>query len=76
MVLIGISGKMGTGKDYMSSLIINLFRSYGAPAIQIAFADQLKINVAVKHQIPIEQLIQGDKPKEIRQLLQNEGFNC
>ena len=73
MVLIGISGKMGAGKDYMSSLIINLFRSYGAPVIQLAFADQLKINVAVKNQIPIEQLIQGNKTKEMRQLLQNEG---
>lgn len=71
MIVIGVSGKMGVGKDWVTNNII-------APIlgdtrwISLAFADQIKINVAVKYNMSHTDLY-GSKTARVRQLLQQEG---
>jgi hypothetical protein len=66
---IGISGKMGVGKDYIVNN--NLSKLYDKNII-ISFADMIKINLMVHNNIKLHELY-GDKTPEIRQLLQYEG---
>ncbi len=75
---IAISGKMGTGKDY---IINNIFKPYIEDELKktcliISFADMIKINLMVHHNKSLEELYQdkfSHKTPEIRQLLQEEG---
>lgn len=66
---IGISGKMGVGKDYIVNN--NLSKLYEKNII-LSFADMIKINLMVHNNIKLNELY-GDKTPEIRQLLQYEG---
>ncbi len=66
---IGISGKMGVGKDYIVNN--NLSKLYDKNII-ISFADMIKINLMVNNNIKLNELY-GNKTPEIRQLLQYEG---
>ncbi len=66
---IGISGKMGVGKDYIvNNYLSNLYEKN----IIISFADMIKINLMVHNNIKLNELY-GNKTPEIRQLLQYEG---
>lgn len=75
-MLIGIVGKMGTGKDYiLTNIIIPIlkdkneqYRTY----IQLSFADQIKVNVMTKNNIEFDQ-VYVNKTHETRRLLQTEG---
>ncbi len=74
-MIIGISGKMGSGKDYfvenhLKPFIINELQK---KCIVISFADMVKINLMVHHNVDFDDLYKGNKKPEIRKLLQYEG---
>ncbi len=71
MLIIGIAGKMGVGKDYIADLAKKIILQLNPHAIIriIAFGDQLKVTCSVTHDLAIRTMF-GDKPKEIRELLQ------
>jgi len=45
-MLIGISGKKRTGKDTVGAMVVEWLNEHGFDAAQVAFADQLKDEVA------------------------------
>jgi hypothetical protein len=73
-MIFGFSGKMGTGKNYIcENLFLPMLKQvYNQDAVQMAFADQIKVNVMVKYNISKFEVF-DDKNYKIRQLLQHEG---
>jgi hypothetical protein len=73
-MLIGISGKMGTGKDYfVENYVIKYIENIlKEKCLVLSFADMLKVNLMVHHNIQLNELY-GDKTPKIRELLQQEG---
>lgn len=78
-MIIGISGKLGSGKDYITNTIIipvleKMINNKGISErfLQYAFADQIKINVMSKYDIKYSDVYE-EKTHDSRQLLQNEG---
>jgi phosphomevalonate kinase len=72
-MIIGISGKMGCGKDYVcNNLIIPLLKKLDKCYLQLAFADQIKINAMTKSNISFDD-IYTNKTTHSRKLLQREG---
>jgi hypothetical protein len=71
---IGISGKMGAGKDYFTEhyLVPYLENVLKEKCYIISFADMIKINIMVHHNLNYEQLY-GNKTNDVRTLLRNEG---
>lgn len=73
MVLIGIVGKMGVGKDYIYNILIKeILKENKVEYLQLAFADQIKINIMSKKNIPYND-VYVKKTQKSRMLLQNEG---
>lgn len=73
MRIIGLSGKMGVGKDFIASNIIQkYFDKIGKKSLIMAFADQLKVNTSIKNNININEMY-NTKNEKIRKLLQQEG---
>jgi hypothetical protein len=74
LMIIGISGKMGTGKDYFveNYIIPYIENILKEKYLVLSFADMLKVNLMVHHNININELY-GKKTPEIRKLLQLEG---
>lgn len=73
-IIIGVSGKMGTGKNYIAEHIITPFiREHlkQQNIIELAFADQIKVNAMVKHGLTIDAL--SHKTSYVRGILQKEG---
>lgn len=71
MIIIGIAGKMGVGKDYIANLLQQIFLKQN-PDLKIrliAFGDQLKVSCSITQNIPLNSMY-GDKPQQIRKLLQ------
>ena len=72
-LLIGLSGKLGSGKDYIAhNLIIPIIEQLRYRYLQCAFADQIKINVMTKYNINYKD-VYVNKTAQSRQLLQIEG---
>lgn len=74
-MIFGFSGKMGSGKNYISEKIfIPMFeRAFpGRKILPVAFADHLKINTIVKYNLNRTD-VYNIKPVEVRKLLQTEG---
>ena len=72
-MIIGISGKMGCGKDYVcNNLIIPLLKNLDKSHLQLAFADQIKINAMTKSNMSFDD-IYTNKTTHSRKLLQREG---
>ncbi len=73
-MFIAISGKMGTGKDYFVENYIKPFieNKLKETYIVISFADMIKVNLMVHHNIQLDELY-GYKSSKIRNLLQLEG---
>lgn len=70
-LLIAVSGKLGSGKDYViENFILPLIQGH---VVRMAFADQIKVTVASRSGIPVESCLQGDKSMELRRMLQIEG---
>lgn len=74
-MFIGISGKMGSGKDHIAENYIKQYieNELKEKCLILSFADMLKINLMVRHDIKLNELFQGRKTPEIRKLLQIEG---
>lgn len=74
-LIIAVSGKLGTGKDYIiEHYVIPLLHQYNITNVcRMAFADHIKINVSSTSDIPIETIITGRKSEDVRRLLQLEG---
>lgn len=73
MLLIGVTGKLGSGKDYITqNIIIPYFKKRNQTILPVSFADQLKVNVMVKNNIPFND-VYIKKNNETRNLLQTEG---
>jgi hypothetical protein len=72
MVLIGIVGKMGCGKDFIAKNIIIPWLNIYSPTCQLAFADQIKINTIVKQGYCFDEVF-NNRTVETRTLLQLEG---
>lgn len=74
-LIVAISGKLGTGKDYITdNYLIPYLKSYGLNNFtRMAFADQVKVNVASRHGIDITRCLLGDKSSDLRLMLQKEG---
>ena len=70
-MIIGISGKLGTGKSFYSKFIIDYIRTNfpNEPVLELAFADQIKVNTIVKHNTPRHQ-VYTQKTDQSRRLLQ------
>lgn len=74
-MIIGFSGRLGVGKDFIARNVVQRFIERQFPnehPINLAFADQLKINTIMKHSIPFEKVF-VKKTNETRRLLQMEG---
>jgi len=71
-LLIAVSGKLGSGKDYIAeNLLLPLI---GKTVSKMAFADHIKINVASQDpNISLRQCLEGDKSTELRRKLQIAG---
>lgn len=72
-LLIGISGKLGSGKDFINTnVIIPVLEKLQKKYLHINFADQIKINVMIKNSINYTDVYEM-KTEHSRQLLQKEG---
>jgi len=74
-MIIGFSGKIGSGKDYVSkNIFLNLLkeRISGLNPLFLSFADPLKQECALKHGCSYEKLYQN-KDNKTRELLQTLG---
>ena len=69
-MIIGITGHLGTGKNYLiTNVIIPILNE---PHIELSFADQIKVNVMTKNGVAFED-VYLNKTHETRMLLQREG---
>jgi len=73
-IIVGISSKMGCGKDFITQnhIIPFLENKLKIKTLQISLADQIKINVMTKRGISYEDVF-VKKNKITRELLQKEG---
>jgi hypothetical protein len=74
MVIIGICGKMGSGKDYLASKVIIPFieGTLKQKCIKLCLADQIKVNVVTKNNVSFDQVF-VEKTQDTRRMLQLEG---
>lgn len=74
MTLIGICGKMGSGKDFLASNVIIPFIEgvLKQKCLKLSLADQIKVNVMTKNNIKFEDVF-VEKTSETRRMLQREG---
>lgn len=68
-MLIGICGKLGSGKDYFAT---HALKRIIDNAVHINFADQIKMNTIVKNNVSFNSVVHN-KTQATRILLQHEG---
>lgn len=75
MRLIGIAGKLGSGKDYVATnfIIPYIEKTLKEKCLLLSFADQLKVNVMVKNTEFNYSDLYENKTEQVRILLQQEG---
>lgn len=72
-IIIGVSGKLGSGKNFITThVIIPVLEKLHKRYLEVAFADQIKINVMTKYNIKYDDVYKN-KTAYSRQLLQKEG---
>ena len=73
-IIIGISSKMGCGKDFITQnhIIPFLENKLKIKTLQISLADQIKVNVMTKENISYKD-VYVNKNEKTRKLLQMEG---
>ena len=72
-MLIGISGKLGSGKDYiLHQVIIPVLEKWNNSYLHLNLADQIKVNVMTHNAISYDD-VYIQKTQETRRLLQLEG---
>jgi hypothetical protein len=67
MKVIGLSGKAGSGKDYLTEKVLR-----PAGYFQISFADHLKVTTVARGVATYEE-VYHTKPPHVRQFMQEEG---
>ena len=72
MLIIGLLGHQGVGKNYLAEYIYNIISEKNKKVIILAFADHFKIDCIAKHNIEYEKVF-NNKDYETRQLLQKIG---
>lgn len=74
MMVIGLCGKMGVGKDYIATnyIIPIIEQQLKQRCLQLSFADQIKANVMSKNGVAYDD-VYVRKTDETRRLLQQEG---
>jgi hypothetical protein len=73
-MIIGFSGKMGTGKSFYSQYTVDLLRQQGHQVLELGFGDQIKINTLVRGDDKLTRVNVYDKKDDYsRSLLQIEG---
>uniref|UniRef100_A0A6C0LYL1 Uncharacterized protein n=1 Tax=viral metagenome TaxID=1070528 RepID=A0A6C0LYL1_9ZZZZ len=75
-LLIGLSGKMGSGKNYIAEKILPIILNKMITNIQyyyIAFGDQMKVEVGCRNKDLSYDSLFNEKTKEVRQMLQEYG---
>lgn len=70
--VLGFSGKIGSGKDYVSKHIFAPMLPKQVKILFLAFGDALKLDCALKHSISYEKLY-VQKDSKTRKLLQEHG---
>jgi hypothetical protein len=71
-LLIAVSGKLGTGKDYITENMI--LPAVAGTVSRMAFADHIKVNVASQSpEFTLTQCLTGEKSAELRHKLQTAG---
>lgn len=72
-IIIGVSGKLGSGKDFITTnVILPILEKHQQKYLQLNFADQIKINVMTKNGVDYSDVYEK-KTESSRQLLQTEG---
>lgn len=72
-VIIGVSGKLGSGKDYVTTnVIVPVLMKCCKRYIHLNVADQIKVNVMTKHKVAYCDVYEK-KTLESRRMLQSEG---
>lgn len=74
MLIIAVSGKMGCGKDYITSqyIIPYLERVLNKRCLHVCFADQLKVLAIIRGSVTYDNVF-VKKTRESRKMLQTEG---
>lgn len=73
ILVIGVSGHLGSGKDYLTEHYIRPhFENIGRKVAIVAFADAIKVEAAAKNRVPLKTMY-NDKTPEIRRMLQKVG---
>jgi hypothetical protein len=73
MYIIGISGKSGSGKNYIATNFLNPLLSLNGRVIEVAFADLMKLVVALDYPNLSYEELWIEKTPSIRTLLQTVG---
>jgi len=75
-MLIGLSGKMGTGKNYIAEKVLPLVLSkfiHNAQYYYMAFGDQIKVELGCRRPELTYDMLFEKKTRDVRQLLQQYG---
>lgn len=72
-MIIGLSGKLGVGKSYYTQFLVEELRKGGKVVLELAFADQIKVNALVKNQNLLRDQVYLKKTPDSRRMLQLEG---
>ncbi len=70
---ISISGKFGSGKDFMRKVILRQLAKHGILCMPFSYADQFKAEVVVKDKIPYAKVYGDERDSKTRSLLQKRG---
>ena len=63
-IVIGVTGKLGSGKDYITNhVIIPVIEKIKYRYLQCAFADQIKVNVMTKNNISYNDVYENKTPE-------------
>ena len=79
MLIIGLSGKMGSGKDFIARNVIHRYIKQYCPELRVSylgFADALKMEVLKHYKLDFEQVYPPEgipKNEQVRHYLQFEG---
>lgn len=71
--IISISGKFGSGKDYMRGIIVSILARLKILCVPISFADHFKVECCGKDHMPYEKVFGSQRDDKTRQALQRRG---
>lgn len=77
-LIIAISGKLGTGKDYIGNLFCTYLRKTGYNPMFLSFADHLKVEAMARHNLTFSEVTdkKTEKSRRILQLMGTEEYKA